>query len=267
MVRLPRLATWLLCQVLVVGPLGVAKVHALDLRAGLSWMDFEYKEFDDAGEILDREDGSLPGLGLGVTQPFGRWSLDAEFTWHVGSAGYSGQTQDRVPVSTDTDEAIWDTSVYMTYSVPERPLRVVAGLGYRYWERDIQPSRDINGRPVAGLLEYYYWYYLMLGMQFDVVDELSFDFRALWPIDATMELALAGANTRFDLGERPGLRLAAPWRKPLSQRLTLTVEPYLQYWQFDASPSVYVPELSGWAYEPDNDTLSWGLRAWLAAGF
>jgi hypothetical protein len=229
-------------------------------------MDFNYKEFDDGGEILDREDGPLPGLGVGLHESFGRLAIDAELTYHVGRVTYTGQTQPiRVSHTTDTDETIWDGAVYVSYSVSERPVRVLGGLGYRFWERDIRPAYNEDlGYTVPGLLEYYYWYYLALGVQLDVAKDFTIDARALRPMEATMELALSGSNATFDMGERWGFRLATPWRRALSPRVVLTLEPYLQYWQFDASPLVYVAELGGFAYEPDNETLSWGLRAWFA---
>ncbi len=246
--------------------IAAADVNAVQLRAGLSWMDFSYKEFDDGGEILDREDGSLPGLGIGLNQPFGRWTVDAELTYHAGRVEYRGQTQPiRVSHTTDTDETIWDGAVYVSYAVAEQPLRLLGGLGYRFWERDIQPAYNEDlGYTVPGLLEYYYWYYLTLGAQIYVTEDFSVDARALRPVDATMELAVNGSNSKFDMGERWGLRLATPWRTVVSPSLVVILEPYLQYWQFDASSLVYVPGLGGFAYEPDNETLTWGLRAWFA---
>lgn len=262
-------AKFLRCILLVLTLFGASGVHAAELRAGLSWMDFNYKEFDDRDQILDREDGSLPGLAIGLNQPLGRWTIDAELIYHTGRATYSGQTQPiRVSHTSDTDETIWDGSIYVSYAVADLPLRLLGGAGYRFWERDIRPAYNEDlGYTVPGLLEYYYWYYLALGVQLQVTNDFRIDARALRPMDATMELAVDGSNSTFDMGERWGLRLATPWRTAASESLAVTLEPYLQYWKFEASPLVYVPELGGFAYEPENETMTWGLRAWIGTDF
>lgn len=42
-------------------------------EVGLSAMRFDYREFDDAGGILDKEAGGIPGLSAKIGQRFPAW--------------------------------------------------------------------------------------------------------------------------------------------------------------------------------------------------
>jgi len=68
------------------------------LSIATSVLRFGYQEFNDAGQMLDREDGNIPGVVVGMSNNSGSWLFAGDFSYHGGSADYDGQTNTAVPV-------------------------------------------------------------------------------------------------------------------------------------------------------------------------
>jgi len=238
-----------------------------------SALRFDYREYDDAGKLLDRENGTLPGVVLGLARIEGNWSLNGRFSWHNGNVLYDGQTNTGVPVRSRTDENIMNTSVSLERrigaSTDAWQLAFYGGVGYRFWARDIRATSTSSGQPVDGLSEIYRWRYFFLGgktlLYRTGMCDWRLDLQLFRPIEPTIEVDYRGRNENFtlDLGARTGWRLALPWEYRLNQRAHLKIEPYMEGWELGRSPtqtlvSNGVP--AGTVYEPRSGTRNVGVN-------
>lgn len=240
------------------------------VSGGLSLLDFNYKEFDDDGSLLDREDGTLPGLIFGLERPRGPWVLGGRFSYYAGSVDYDGQTNTGTPITTRTDEKISEIEGRAEYWLrPEDRWAVYGGLGYRYWARDIRPTRTAGGQPVSGLFEVYDWWLVFFGTKVELYNKnasrWSLDLRVLrilapeLRVDATSQFDQA----RLDLGERYGMRLSLPWQYKLDKATHLTIEPYAEGWELGRSPTVPLTRngvVIGTIFEPRSETRNYGIN-------
>ena len=223
---------------------------------GLSMMDFQYKEFSDQGELLNREDGLVPGLRFALASSAGNLLIGLEVSYQTGSVDYDGQLQNGTPHKTRTDETFIDASFTLGRQVHARS-KIHLGAGYHQWDRDIQPS----GRG-SGLFERYAWIYVLLGgeqlLWKNGKHQLSLNAQATYPVNPTMTLNFTGSgNVSLDLGSQPGFRLQAPWRIRLASGRQLEVTPYYEYWQLGRSPDVRV---GAWiVHEPRSETGNLGI--------
>lgn len=240
--------------------------------SGISALDFGYKEFDDGSNAtLNREDGGIPGLVLGVHESRGPWFGDLRVSVHVGEVRYDGQTQAGTPAKTDTETLIVDLAYRFGYGFGARPQPIFspyAGFGYRWWERDIQPGRDMNGEPVLGLEETYRWVYLLLGFEANLyrspLSELGIDLRLTRPLNPRVDLeAFAGyESTTFDLGERTGGRAELYWRYRYARDVAWVLAPYYERWDIGRSPDTVLHSSgvpAALAFEPRSETRNYGI--------
>jgi len=240
-------------------------------QADLSLMDFDYREYDDAGRLLDRESGTIPGVVLDLVAAMDRWALGGLFSWHANDVLYDGHTTTDIPIRTRTQENIVDTSVRIERrlgSAATSGLTLYGGFGYRYWGREIRPTYTSSGQAVDGLFEMYNWKYFFFGGNTAVYrtgrSRWGLDVRVLRPYRPTVEVDFRGRNDNIilDLGERTGWRVAFPWEYRTDQRTRLVVEPYGEGWDMGRSPTATltqygVPVTN--VYEPRSTTRNTGL--------
>ena len=118
---------------------------------------FDYREYDDAGRLLDRETANIPALSLSLGGPMNDFSWLGDVSYQRGSARYVGQTSLNAPHNTTTRETIFNGSVQVGrwFTVSHLPpYAVYAGLGHRKWDRIIAATAT-----VGGLSETYRWWY------------------------------------------------------------------------------------------------------------
>lgn len=269
-VRLVSLIFILKLGILCAAPYQADPPTHWKVSANFSLQDFNYKEFDDNGSLLDREDGTLPGLIFGLERPRGRWVLGGRFSYYAGSVDYDGQTNTGTPITTRTDEKISEIEGRAEYWLrPEDRWAVYGGLGYRYWARDIRPTRTAGGQPVSGLFEVYDWWLVFFGTKVELYNKnasrWSLDLRVLrilapeLRVDATSQFDQA----RLDLGERYGMRLSLPWQYKLDKATHLTIEPYAEGWELGRSPTVPLTRngvVIGTIFEPRSETRNYGIN-------
>jgi hypothetical protein len=245
---------------------------------GLSVMEFGYKEFGDRGELLNREDGLLPGLTLGVVQTWNNWFGGLEGSINSGEVTYDGRTQSGIPLETDTDERIIATALQLGYWF-NRPksfnYALYGGLGYRYWRRDIQPTALTDGSPIAGLLETYQWKYGLLGIkikynQSDIV-HWKIDVQLMRTIDPEIEVDFQGFegfdDTRLELNEKYGTSINISWNYAYNKTQSLEITPFYEQWDLGRSPektltSNGVP-VGLHIFEPRSETRNIGISIML----
>jgi hypothetical protein len=236
-------------------------------QIGPSLQNFHYKETDTQGAVLDREDGLLPGVEGGIGIHNDGYTLLLTGSLHRGTVTYDGQTQYRTPLTTDTEERIVDVSALIKFHTgrSKDSLRVIEGLGFREWRRDIQSTG-----PVLGLYEIYRWRYLMLGVEADVFHsgpwKASFDVRLTRPVHPTIEIEAPGYDPfTLELGAHYGMNLRFPVEYRFAARQSIVITPYWQTWKLGHSnhkrlyangvPTPYT------AQEPDSETVIFGVSA------
>lgn len=238
---------------------------------GFALMDFRYKEYDDAGKLLDREDGFIPGVVLGLSESDGDWDYKGTFLYHAGNVRYDGQTNSGIPITTRTDEKIIDATFHAERwyrdSNDQKRYAWYGGLGYRHWFRDIRSTSTSGGLPVSGLTETYQWWYVLVGGKRILSDagksQWQADLRVTRTIQPTIHIELPGFdNTTQDLGERFGVRLSLPWRYELEKASVFFIEPYKEAWSLGRSPTTPLSSNGvpvGTIYEPRSEGRNYGI--------
>jgi hypothetical protein len=149
-----------------------------------SVQDFTWEEFS-GGQRLLKEDGLLYAAGAAAKVDLlqtgvGSLTLRGKGELFGGVVGYNGQTQkspdpmqSELPVKTDvtyfgTKEEL---ALGWTVPLPAASLLPFAGVGHRWWLRDLHNSRTIDGTAttvqVQGYTEYWQTVYAKLGLAAD----------------------------------------------------------------------------------------------------
>lgn len=240
---------------------------ALNAEIGVAAMRFNYREFNEAGRVLDTEHGGIPGLSLRIGQRHSALEWEGAAGLHYGRVDYTGQSNSGVPYNTRTDEGIGDFSLrlgrWFESSVPVMPY---AGLGYRRWDRDILAGG------LSGLFESYRWKYAWLGAKIVAYQQgasnLLLDIGWMKPITPEIRIDFKGAYNAAPTvypESRDGLRLMLASRMALSGNATLILEPYVEYWELGRSPIVTLGGVA--VYEPASKTRNIGINLRLGRAF
>jgi hypothetical protein len=250
--------------------------------------------FSWAGAWAQEKDAMMPkhmwetGLGVGhldyeeeiygleveisgvMYEIFGRYTyrdeimVRADLAYAVGDLEYDGFTQLGFPIEDDTEDWILECRLLLGYDFSfEGNHRVTPylGAGYRYWNDDIQGSGGFE-RQIA------YWY-SPLGVE--TVSPLGAHWT--WGVGLEYDLFWKG-EVDTDLKRFPtldqdsgyGVRFSVRFSKDFGDQYALSIEPYLTYWDMDASDRE-IWAFNGFedvVFEPENETTSYGLRIGLA---
>jgi hypothetical protein len=125
---------------------------------------FTWKEYSDSGSQLLEESGPIYGLGCSsrsdIAQSLILWS---KFEIFGGSVDYDGQTQEGTPANSDTDYTglMVEGGIGIKAKITETIiLEPFAGLGYRWWLRDIKSTYN-----AIGYEERWQSFYIQLGIR------------------------------------------------------------------------------------------------------
>ena len=227
--------------------------------------DFGYREFDNSGTLLDREDGLLPGLSGRLSAMAGPWRLNARAEYLHGQVDYQGQTSTGLPHSTRTNTDIIDgaLSVGRDLELARRPLYLYAGAGYHSWWRGIRSTAS-----VSGINEIYAWWYVFAGGNYRLHDNgqerWNLDLRLTHTVAPTITIDFFDAtdDVTLDLGTAVGVRLALQWQRRLNPRDRLIIEPFYEQWALGRSATTALTRngsSAGTVYEPRSDTTNVGV--------
>lgn len=254
-----------------------------EFHFGGGLMKFKYTEYTDNNVFLDGESGFIPGVVLKLKRNNSRHYSELVGQLYGNTIEYDGQTQGGTPLTTNSDAIIFDTHFKLGFHFSEvRDHGFYAGLGYRYWLRNIHSGHDINGNPVAGLLEHYYWLYGLFGYAANyTVNEnvnIGFDIRQTNMINAKMDIDFLGYcgydNASVNLGNKSGTRFAVPFQIKMKSS-SLIVSPYYEIIDIGKSNTVlltrngYPVDCDGNGYldgalEPRSETRNVGINVtWL----
>ncbi|MEJ2593231.1 MAG: hypothetical protein P8178_17910 [Candidatus Thiodiazotropha sp.] len=250
-------------------PAAAPDAAAGSFRLGLTAHAFDYEEYDDRDNSLDRERGLLPGLSIGATLERERWLVEGSLRYCAGEVDYTSAA-----VDSKTDEAILDlqlTGGVRLYREASQGLSLLAGAGYRRWSREIHSTATVDG-----LGETYRWSYGLIGLRGDqalddhtrLVADLSLT-RSFNP-RLDVDFIRYFDDTRLDLGAKNGFRASLDLQRELGAGRTLWVKPWYEYWQLgrssDATLTINgIP--TGTLFEPDSETRDWGIDIGLSWRF
>ncbi len=234
---------------------------AARLWVGTTLLDFDYEEFDDRGDSLDREQGLLPGANGGFTYRTPDWRLDGTLRWLSGDADYTSPSAE-----TTTDEEILDLSLFLglpLLSSASESLHLIAGGGYHSWWRNIRSTAFANG-----IDETYRWPYLLLGLHGEHRLDARTDLTAAFQLQRTLNPELSVHFLRdfddvdLDLKEKTGFRISFGLTRALGDDIALQLSPWFEYWKLGRSDDQSltmdgVPV--GTVFEPRSETHNIGI--------
>lgn len=235
-------------------------------ETGLNLTSFQYKEFTVNDNLLDREDGVLPGLFIEAKAENFPYQYSIYFSGQQNTLDYSGKTQIGRPLETRTLETIYQYSFKIKRHLFKQPYPVdlMVEMGERHWDRDIYQT-EIS----KALSEIYRWPYIMLGGSIQVLNDASinYEIQILYgkSFNAALDIYLEGFDqTTLQLEQGDVL----VFKMPLSIRdvagYILKVEPFFEYWHFDKSDKSTVL-INGFpsrfsVNEPENETTLIGVN-------
>lgn len=212
-----RIGIYRLLLVLVLVCSGISTVHAASfggIREATLYPFIQYftwEEFRTDGSRLLKESGPQYGIGgtikLNLLQgSAGAWTLNSKTEMFGGVVDYDGTTfssdpvTDNRPVKTDVNYFGISEDLDLGWAIPVQKITVepFAGVGYRWWMRDLESSTSVgtNGVPfaVSGYTEHW----------------RSFSFRA-------------GARSQYPLSENVTFSVMAAARYPFHNRNNIDV--------------------------------------------
>jgi hypothetical protein len=101
--------------------------------------DFHYEEENDAGDLLDSEDGLLPGLAFELKAGAGNWLVKGNYHLLRGEVDYQAYSGSDSELNSQTDTLINEVSLSLGYvqEIAENTcLEYFGGIGLRLWDRD-----------------------------------------------------------------------------------------------------------------------------------
>jgi hypothetical protein len=229
---------------------------------------YTWEEFNNGRRLL-KESGELVAAGVLVgASTDSSVTLRAKAELFGGVVDYDGETQapNPIPVQTDVNYFGVRNEFDLGYRAASGPLRIepFAGLGYRWWLRDLEDSTAATGQPVSGYTEDWLTGYGRLGARgsyrpSDLV-ALFAEGGALYPFYTgnTVDFVGAGKVTFRPRGKVSGFAEAgAAWRY---LRLSL----YYEGFRWGKSPVKSVAGVGFLQPESTSDvlgvTLGWNFR-------
>jgi len=227
-------------------------------EAGFSVVRFHYQEFDDAGNLVDTEQGGIPSLSLNLEWKKSEWVLEGVASYHEGKVSYTGHTSFGAPYNTLTNEKIMDMALRGGKWLDARyPVMPFVGIGYHHWDRDILPGT------ISGLFETYHWPYFWFGTKVLVAKQKSsqhfLDIGLLKPINPQMQ-AINYSPVLYP-ESRLGFRGMFTSNFRLTRNSRITLEPFYEYWDLGSSP------ISNSWYEPASKTNNVGINVRIGQDF
>lgn len=242
---------------------------------GASLIDFHYEEESSQGEMLDSEDGLLPGLMLEMAAISEHWSISGSLMVEKGEVDYIAYPDSSNELSSKTDETITEASLDLCIkqNISETiEIAYIFGVGKRYWDRDIHSLPNISG-----LDEQYEWPYFSLGVKptYEINTQSSIDLlvRAKRTFNATLDVEFKEGQydpVKLDLDDGIGLEFEANWLQRIDQTTIIGIGPYLHLWWFDQSEELTLTINglpAGSIYEPASFTRSTGIRLFVRKYF
>lgn len=226
----------------------------------LSGSYFDYQEHSSTQQQLNREHGSIPGLGLQWIVRTNNLKLTTSTLFQKSDIRYDGALQSGLPYQTRTDETLQQI-LFNVSPMVDSPITPILGLGAWHWKRKILPGSIITthgNQAIEGLLERYHWFYLEAGANITLPHSLSplphpyLQWLSLsWtkPVEAEMEVFLPNRSVTVKPVSKTGYMLSYGISR---ERITLIA--FHRRWNFERSPAV------NGVFEPKSQTKISGVK-------
>lgn len=237
-----------------------------DTTVGVVAGHMDYRETGYDGSRLDREVGTLPGIGIAVHGRSEAWQVAAAADYFTGDIDYAGRTSSGGTITTRTDTRIVDSRLrlgYRVYSADTWTIDLLGGGGLRWWNRDIRSTAG-----VSGVREIYRWPYLSAGLawerQISARDGVSLELSALRSVQPSLEVDFKNGYDTAKVEPQPltSGRVGLAWRHELGAGKALVVSVWHERWRFAASDREVLRHLGtavGTVYEPESRTAFTGV--------
>jgi hypothetical protein len=239
---------------------------ATSIEIGMELKRFDYREFDQQDKQLLREYGVIPGIRIGTEHESPSYTTRFILQRFDRDVDYDGHTQSGNPLSTQSKEII--TNFELSIHPKLQPVNdfqpgLALGVGYREWNRGIQPTAT-----TTSLHEIYRWGYWLMGMNMQWRTNrqwtLGINAEALQPFNPHIEVHVPGYDaTTLHLNSKQAYRLSLPIGLQAPNKLSWRITPYWQTWHMgrsDSRPLRINSNLSGLAItEPESKTNIWGI--------
>ena len=235
---------------------------ATSVWLGATVMEFDYEEFDDQDDSLDREDGVLPGVNAGASIEGDRWFVESGLLWSYGRVDYHSPEDD-----SETDEQILNLEVIAgtpMFASGRQQVSLVAGAGYRNWQRDIYSTPTANG-----LNETYQWYYWLLGLrgehEFNERTRIVADVQLTRTANPEVDVQFKANydDVSLDLGEETGFKAGLTLLRKMSGSTSLWLTPWYERWELGRSKDKDLYQSGvpvGTVWEPRSETHNYGVN-------
>jgi hypothetical protein len=228
---------------------------------GATALKFDYEEFDGQDNSLDRDEGWLPGVNAGAGFEGDRWFVESDLRWSSGRVDYHSPE-----VDSKTDEEILNLEVLAgtpLFASDLQRLSLVAGAGYRNWQRDIHSTPA-----VSGLDETYRWFYWLLGLRgehgFNARTRIVADVQLTRTVNPEIKVRFKTDydDARLDLGEETGFQASLTLHRKLGGGASLWLMPWYEHWDLGRSSvkALYRNgDPIGTVWEPRSETRNYGI--------
>lgn len=235
--------------------------HTLELSPSL--YHFNYKEFNINDQLLDEENGFLPGFKIALTHKHNDESLSAHISLHKNKVDYIGQTQSGQPHNTETDTQLINIGLTLILKkLKVIPARVVLGIQHRKWDRNILTRNNI-----LGLHEIYTWNELNAGLKFELEQNNNTlywaELSALYTLNPDMKIYLENTSEILNLGPEPGFRINLGRKWLINKTSSYSINLFTEYWSFGRSNTIFTNDFFGssaFITEPRSESFHTGLE-------
>ena len=231
-------------------------------------MEYGYHEYQEPGVM--EETGMLQGfVGSYIYHNDNGLMADISLRIGYGELEYDGRTWGGTPLRMDTENGVLELRGLVGYDHElngDRFITPFVGIGYRYLNNDTNYAGGYERE-----IEYLY---VPIGISTD--SPLTGDWR--WGVNMEYDLFLGGRVYSYlgnvhpayntlendqDFMDGYGARFSLNFEKEISDNLSLSIEPFVRYWNIEDSNvsilTVYGTPVA-YGYEPKNDTTTYGLR-------
>jgi len=212
--------------------------------------------------------GILYGARAAIIEQVEKYPVVAkgEIHYAIGRVDYDGFLSNGTPHTDEGTDWFFDGRMNFGYEFIAGRTSIIPflGLGYRYWLDDLE-SANAYERDVR---------YLYSPIGFEINDDLGrgwswgiageFDFFWRGWVDSHLEDVNASFNTVKNVQDSGyGARGSLYVRRNLGKTTSISIEPFVRYWDIDESntaPVTFTGVLIGSGVEPANHTIESGLQ-------
>ncbi len=251
-----------LCFSVMLVP-ATAVASTIDMSAGIEY--FQWEEFDDGGRKMLDETGPRYFVALtGVDRLENDWLIDFSGRLYTGTVDYDGETQNHIPLTTETDYNGFRAELGFTHEIglgglgisePDAKWLLRFAIGLDQWRRALQNTSLSDGTPVTGYVERYASTYAKMGAAYSREESWSLGIGAKAPFYTREEVGINGGVTLKPKGK---LSLFVDAEFSLTPLVSVALA-YDSY-RFAKSDRVLAGSYFYWQPESTQDTLSLALR-------